>query len=232
MRHHKNHQHQVDHHHHHHHQVWHAGRVGARCTFEPQSRFHQSLGSDPPSFSGSNIFNLSICTSLNIFQYLHTAASDMNVKRIISWTAVEDFWSFDLLLGRTSPILLTLSHNPPALILRIGNNQCDGKFISDSLQREIITSFPRMNKQTRKETSFQIQFYSPWSFLLGPGGKHLPLWSSFTFPPSSQNCSLHRQQYLCHFVITRPKPAYGRQGLDWIVRPGYSFVVFSTNRGI
>ena len=30
------------------------------------------------------------------------------------------------------------------------------------------------------------------------------------------------------FYITRPKPAYGRQGLDWIVRPGYSFVVFST----
>ena len=27
---------------------------------------------------------------------------------------------------------------------------------------------------------------------------------------------------------TRPKPAYGRQGLDWIVGPGYSFVVFST----
>ena len=22
---------------------------------------------------------------------------------------------------------------------------------------------------------------------------------------------------------TRPKPAYGRQGLDWIVRPGHSF---------
>ena len=34
------------------------------------------------------------------------------------------------------------------------------------------------------------------------------------------------------FENTRPKPAYGRQGLDWIVRPGYSFVVFSTNRGI
>ena len=31
---------------------------------------------------------------------------------------------------------------------------------------------------------------------------------------------------------TRPKPAYGRQGLDWIIGPGYSFVVFSTNRGI
>ena len=33
-------------------------------------------------------------------------------------------------------------------------------------------------------------------------------------------------------LITRPKPAYGRQGLDWIIGPGYSFVVFSTNRGI
>ena len=30
------------------------------------------------------------------------------------------------------------------------------------------------------------------------------------------------------FDVTRPKPAYGRQGLDWIVGPGYSFVVFST----
>ena len=34
------------------------------------------------------------------------------------------------------------------------------------------------------------------------------------------------------FLYTRPKPAYGRQGLDWIIGPGYSFVVFSTNRGI
>ena len=34
------------------------------------------------------------------------------------------------------------------------------------------------------------------------------------------------------FKNPRPKPAYGRQGLDWIIRPGYSFVVFSTNRGI
>ena len=30
------------------------------------------------------------------------------------------------------------------------------------------------------------------------------------------------------FFFTRPKPAYGRQGLDWIVGPGYSFAVFST----
>ena len=30
------------------------------------------------------------------------------------------------------------------------------------------------------------------------------------------------------FCDTRPKPAYGRQGLDWIVGPGYSFAVFST----
>ena len=29
---------------------------------------------------------------------------------------------------------------------------------------------------------------------------------------------------------TRPKLAYGRQGLDWIFGPGYSFVVFSTNK--
>ena len=33
------------------------------------------------------------------------------------------------------------------------------------------------------------------------------------------------------FYSTRLKPAYGQQGLDWIVGPGYSFVVFSTNRG-
>ena len=33
-------------------------------------------------------------------------------------------------------------------------------------------------------------------------------------------------------IITRPKPAYGRQGLDWIVGPGYSFVVFSTNKAM
>ena len=32
------------------------------------------------------------------------------------------------------------------------------------------------------------------------------------------------------FMTTRPKPAYGRQGLDWIVGPGYSFGVFSTSR--
>ena len=35
-----------------------------------------------------------------------------------------------------------------------------------------------------------------------------------------------------YLSLTRPKPAYGRQGLDWIVRPGYSFVVFSYNRGV
>ena len=31
-------------------------------------------------------------------------------------------------------------------------------------------------------------------------------------------------------INTRPKPAFGRQGLDWIIGPGYSFVVFSTNK--
>ena len=44
-----------------------------------------------------------------------------------------------------------------------------------------------------------------------------------------------RSSYLASWMIkvfwyTRPKPAYGRQGLDWIVGPGYSFVVFSTNK--
>ena len=29
---------------------------------------------------------------------------------------------------------------------------------------------------------------------------------------------------------TRPKPAYDRQGQDWIVRPEYSFGVFSKSR--
>ena len=106
----------------------------------------------------------------------------MNIKRIM--TDCGGFLEFDLLLGRTSPILLTLSHNPPALILRIGNNQCDGKFISDSLQREIITSFPRMNKQTRKETSFQIHFYSPWTQDLELDGNifHCGPCSLFFFP--------------------------------------------------
>ena len=28
------------------------------------------------------------------------------------------------------------------------------------------------------------------------------------------------------YYFTRPEPAYGRQGLDWIVGPGYSFGVF------
>ena len=30
--------------------------------------------------------------------------------------------------------------------------------------------------------------------------------------------------------LTRPKPAYDRQGLDWIVGPEYSFRVFSMSR--
>ena len=35
---------------------------------------------------------------------------------------------------------------------------------------------------------------------------------------------------MCFFQYTRPKPDYSRHGLDWIVEPGYSFVVFSTNK--
>ena len=45
-----------------------------------------------------------------------------------------------------------------------------------------------------------------------------PLWSFWAISGS----------FWGHFKIIRPKPAYGRQGLEWIVGPGYSFVVFST----
>ena len=38
--------------------------------------------------------------------------------------------------------------------------------------------------------------------------------------------------FIRNLLVTRPKPAFGRQGLDWIVRPVNSFVVVSTNRGI
>ena len=41
-----------------------------------------------------------------------------------------------------------------------------------------------------------------------------------------ESCVLHNS-----YKDTRPKPAYGRQGLDWIIGPGYSFVVV-TNRGL
>ena len=36
--------------------------------------------------------------------------------------------------------------------------------------------------------------------------------------------------FIILIILTRPKPAYGRQGLEWIVRPGYSFGVFSMSR--
>ena len=42
--------------------------------------------------------------------------------------------------------------------------------------------------------------------------------------------SLLGSKLLPSIYETRPKPADGRQGLDWIVGPGYSFVVSSTNK--
>ena len=42
------------------------------------------------------------------------------------------------------------------------------------------------------------------------------------------NRATKRFRPFLRILLTRPKPAYGRQGLDWIVGPGYSFVVFST----
>ena len=42
-------------------------------------------------------------------------------------------------------------------------------------------------------------------------------------PQSDVYCHLPGQSYYHHlFITTRPKPAYGRQGVDWIVGPGYS----------
>ena len=48
--------------------------------------------------------------------------------------------------------------------------------------------------------------------------------------PKSEQVALHIGIINIIINITRPKPAYSRQGLDWIVGPGYSFVVFSTNK--
>ena len=45
-----------------------------------------------------------------------------------------------------------------------------------------------------------------------------------------QLLKLLEQIQFTNIYETRPKPAYGRQGLDWIVWLGYSFVVFSTNK--
>ena len=52
-----------------------------------------------------------------------------------------------------------------------------------------------------------------------------PFASSSIFTTSSSQATWKH-----FFKYTRPKPAYGRQGLDWIVGPGYSFVVFSINK--
>ena len=47
-------------------------------------------------------------------------------------------------------------------------------------------------------------------------------------PPAVHHIDDRMIDYICMNILqTRPKPAYGRQGLDWIVGPGYSFVVLS-----
>ena len=76
-----------------------------------------------------------------------------------------------------------------------------------------------------------LMTFSWWSKPFGPSIT-LPLVHPFlhcSFTPLSQRDELFNSCHISEvFNTTRPKPAYGRQGLDWIVGPGYSFVVFST----
>ena len=43
---------------------------------------------------------------------------------------------------------------------------------------------------------------------------------------SWEEAEVRQTQEIIIIIITGPKPAYGRQGLDWIARPEYSFRVF------
>ena len=57
------------------------------------------------------------------------------------------------------------------------------------------------------------------------------LWTvSWIFVTCLNLAAARQVRIFCPFANTRPKLAYGRQGLDWIAGPGYSFVVFSTNK--
>ena len=62
-------------------------------------------------------------------------------------------------------------------------------------------------------------------------GKHvvlnIPTGGGKSFPQMAANIFAEGEKF---FILTRLKPAYGQQGLDWIVGPEYSFVVFSTNK--
>ena len=62
-------------------------------------------------------------------------------------------------------------------------------------------------------------------------GKHvvlnIPTGGGKSFPQMAANIFAEGEKF---FILTRLKPAYGQQGLDWIVGPGYSFVVFSTKK--
>ena len=80
------------------------------------------------------------------------------------------------------------------------------------------TTWPKHSERWRN--FWRCTLWSLWWLNLGALLVHTP-----------DNCHLFPQRILhLIFFSTRPKPAYGLQGLDWIVGPGYSFVVFSTNK--
>ena len=84
-----------------------------------------------------------------------------------------------------------------------------------------IVSWPR----------FSISILQGDAIKLILSGKHvvlnIPTGGGKSFPQMAANIFAEGEKF---FILTRLKPAYGQQGLDWIVGPGYSFVVFSTNK--
>ena len=67
-----------------------------------------------------------------------------------------------------------------------------------------------------------IIFWILMSSIVCPAG-------NFT-PSKSNNIGRCARRSTSNINNTKPKPAYGRQGLDWIVGPEFSFRVFSTSR--
>ena len=85
------------------------------------------------------------------------------------------------------------------------------------------SSYQRIRKKRKKKESLILQH----SRLIRPICSVVTMsWNC----PNSEQVALHIGIINIIINITRPKPAYSRQGLDWIVWPGYSFVVFSTNK--
>ena len=99
----------------------------------------------------------------------------------------------------------------------------DGRLVGQRLDRTGLTGmrfgtrwFKEAANQTSpaqvEETDLGVDFCLTWDSdprLILPFLSYVKAWFPWLF-------------IICN---TRPKPAYGRQGLDWIVGPEYSFVV-------